>query len=97
METEVKKNADGSKIEHVRHWQDKEIKEMHHASGKTWRSNRDKLRVIPVTDTFRANYDDVFRKDRPHVCNEDMGDSVSDDSDVPKMKQRRVKRKRRGG
>ena len=66
MEVEqiTKKNQDGVVTGHEskRHWQDKEMKEIHHANGKTWRSNRDKLRVIPVSDSFRDNYDDIFRK-----------------------------------
>ena len=64
LETKITKDVDGkgnTKEETVRHWSDKEVKEMHKANGKTWRSNRDKLRVIPVTEDFRNNYDSIFR------------------------------------
>lgn len=58
MEIEEKKSR--GKVEKIRHWKDAEIKEFHKANGKTWRSNKTKLTVIPVTQTFRDNYSSIF-------------------------------------
>lgn len=60
METEIKQSK--GKEERIRHWTDREVKEAHHMNGKTWRSNKDKLLVIPISDAYRSNYDDIFRK-----------------------------------
>jgi len=58
METEINRTKDKEEI--VRHWTDNEMKEAHHKCGYNWRSNRKRLRTIPVTDSFRNNYDSIF-------------------------------------
>ena len=58
MEIEVK-NTKG-KTETVRHWSNKDMKELHKANGYAWRSHRTKLRVLPITDEYRDNYADIF-------------------------------------
>ena len=60
MEVELKKTH--GREEHIRHHTDRDIRELHRSKGFEWRSNRTKLRVIAVTDTFRNQYDNIFRK-----------------------------------
>lgn len=64
LEHKSYKNKDGvhARDETIRTWSDKEVKEIHRAKGYDWRSNRTKLRVISVTNDFRDNYDDIFRR-----------------------------------
>jgi hypothetical protein len=61
METEEIKSH--GKEETVRHWDDKEVKDIHKRQGKSWRSNNDKHEtLLPVSNVYRANYDSIFRK-----------------------------------
>jgi hypothetical protein len=60
LETKITKDVDGkanAKEETIRHWSDKEMKEIHKANGKTWRSNRQNLKVRPLGKKFREGYD----------------------------------------
>jgi hypothetical protein len=59
MELEVKEKA-GKQKEIIRHHADKEIREAHRRLGYDWRSNRVKLRILPVSSAFRDNYESVF-------------------------------------
>jgi hypothetical protein len=57
MEIEVK--TERGKTNVIRHWKDKEVKELHRQRGYAWRSNRLKLKVLSVTDDYRKNYTDI--------------------------------------
>jgi hypothetical protein len=57
MEIEIK--TEKGKSNTIRHWTDKEVKELHKSKGYSWRSNRLKLRVLSVTDEYRKRYDDI--------------------------------------
>lgn len=58
MEVETKKSK--GKEEVVRHWSDKDMKEIHKHAGKTWRSNKHKHTVIVKSKAFYDNYDSIF-------------------------------------
>lgn len=58
MEVETKKSK--GKEEVVRHWSDKDMKEIHKHAGKTWRSNKHKHVVIPVSKAYLENYSSIF-------------------------------------
>lgn len=58
MELETKKTPE--RQEKIRHWSDKEVKELHKQAGYNWRSNRTRLRVIAVTEKYRQEYEGIF-------------------------------------
>ncbi len=91
MELDVKKSH--GKEEVIRRWEDKEMKEIHKSKGYNWRSNRTRLRVIPVTEDFRDNFDDIFRKNGDEA-KDDMAQRQCKCSTDSTDRPRRVRRKR---
>ena len=58
---ELERKYSKGREEIVRHWTDSEVRDKHRSHGYDWRSNRTNLRVIAVTDSYRHNYDAIFR------------------------------------
>jgi hypothetical protein len=58
---ELERKEQHGKVEMVRHWQDKEIKELHKSRGHSWRSVHDHLETLaPATDAYRKGYEEIF-------------------------------------
>lgn len=61
LETKITKDVDGNnaKEETIRHWTDKDMKEIHKSNGKTWRNNKTDFKFRPISKAFRTGYSEI--------------------------------------